>query len=763
MTTPNSGPISQLPVATSINTGMMVPCDNPLVLPYGQTQKFTISQLTDYFSVNLLQSNILSAIAATTGNLNAAYINGNNGVGATLINVGALGALIIDGVTMQVGNRVLVSQQSISYQNGVYVVTAIGSVAIPWVLTRASDYDNHIPGQIDQGDFIGILFGTTNALTWWFMVSPNPVTVGVTPIVFERQGSGDFPFTQVQFVAKGGNDANAGNLMGAPKLTIQAAINALGLSPSVTGLVWVLDSGSYDESLTSTYSFELYAPNAQIISNGGDLLTINNSGINTITTITCWQFGKFSPGGLAVNLLGAQSNLFLNAKIIQGDMYIEGGFVDGNIAQVASNVHVASTGKFGPTIFNAIFLTLTVDAGGTVAGNIQQIIGPGNVVNDQYGNQIIHGSLNINNAYTLPTIDASSNGYVLSRTAPGVVAWQPVSADIPFNDIEIFVSQTIGNDANSGSYLAPLATFGAAITLASAHAGCIIIGLDDATYNENLLQNTDFNIYAPLASLIPSSGDAITVNDYSFNPSITFKNIRISSGSCLNLNGGGPSGSVYLYADTIDGSAGAAVYNGENGNCYINCNVLNGILLTGGSGFNYYETKTRSGTDSSQTLGISVSGSTSPIWTVPSIAFNPTTQGIVGTTVADNASSGYVGEFISSVVSSGSAVSIPDDTDVDVTSIALTAGDWDIHGNVYFIDAGNFIRGVAWCSTTSSSMPDKSLTNQIAIAANTSEQGISTPYLRVNVSSPTTVYLSCHAVFSSTMGVCGGIYARRVR
>ena len=57
------------------------------------------------------------------GNLTVTYDNGTAGVGATLINAGTQAALVIDGVTMVVNDRVLIYEQTDQTQNGVYTVT----------------------------------------------------------------------------------------------------------------------------------------------------------------------------------------------------------------------------------------------------------------------------------------------------------------------------------------------------------------------------------------------------------------------------------------------------------------------------------------------------------------------------------------------------------------------------------------------------------------------------------------------------------------
>ena len=154
-------------------------------------------------------------------------------------------------------------------------------------------------------------------------------------------------------------------------------------------------------------------------------------------------------------------------------------------------------------------------------------------------------------------------------------------------------------------------------------------------------------------------------------------------------------------------------------------------------------------------------------WTAGSLTFSPTTQGIVGTTTNNDASAGYVGEYITSNIPLASAVACTSGVNRNVTSISLTAGDWDIFGNVLFTGSAvtnpNYF---AWCSVTSASFPNQSLTTynvQLGTTLNFS-LGQTTPYLRVSVSSTTTVYLSCQSSFSAgSMTACGSIFARRVR
>jgi len=136
---------------------------------------------------------------ATTTALSAAYTynNGTSGVGAT-ITANAAGTLTIDGYTFlssDVGKRILIKNETGAYTNnttpsaafnGVYTLTTAGTVSVAYVLTRATDYDTSGTGinEIDAGDLLLILSGTTNANTSWVQQTLLPITVGTTSITF---------------------------------------------------------------------------------------------------------------------------------------------------------------------------------------------------------------------------------------------------------------------------------------------------------------------------------------------------------------------------------------------------------------------------------------------------------------------------------------------------------------------------------------------------------------------------------------------------
>lgn len=146
-------------------------------------------------------------------------------------------------------------------------------------------------------------------------------------------------------------------------------------------------------------------------------------------------------------------------------------------------------------------------------------------------------------------------------------------------------------------------------------------------------------------------------------------------------------------------------------------------------------------------------GSTSPTITTPNI---------VGVTNASSASAGNVGEFISSTITFASATSYSAGSTSNLTSIPLTAGDWDVFGNVGL--SGTTITALSiGFSTTTGTLPAAEFRTYIDPLATSSLLMMPVPYQRINISSSTTLYCVLNAAGTGSIIMFGGIYARRVR
>jgi hypothetical protein len=120
------------------------------------------------------------------------YNNGTDGVGATLTNAGTQVTLTVDGLSLANTNRVLVYTQSNAVQNGIYVVSDIGSNATNWVLTRSTDADSYgIAGSdvLGEGSAVFVQSGNTGAGESYVCNTPGTITFGTSNITFVQISS----------------------------------------------------------------------------------------------------------------------------------------------------------------------------------------------------------------------------------------------------------------------------------------------------------------------------------------------------------------------------------------------------------------------------------------------------------------------------------------------------------------------------------------------------------------------------------------------
>lgn len=108
------------------------------------------------------------------------YANGASGVGATLT-AGSNTSLTVDGTAAPLNTIVLVKSQAAPAQNGIYKVTTAGDGSNPWVLTRATYFDQ--ASEMKAGSYTFITAGATLAGSAWTLQTA-VVTVGTDPLNF---------------------------------------------------------------------------------------------------------------------------------------------------------------------------------------------------------------------------------------------------------------------------------------------------------------------------------------------------------------------------------------------------------------------------------------------------------------------------------------------------------------------------------------------------------------------------------------------------
>lgn len=331
-----------VPLAGGTMTGLLVLSGDP-VAALGAVTK----QYADAISAGL---DIKSpAYAATTANLNATYLNGVAGVGATLVNAGALAAFSVDGVSPPINSRILVKNQTSTFQNGIYSLSTVGSGAVAWVLTRTTDYDQ-APSEIFPGNLIIVDNGTVNATTGWIETA-TVNTIGTDPITFSQFGASlALPVS----LANGGTNAaltaNNGGI-------VYSTASALAILAGTATARQMLQSGATAAPTWSTTTWPatttanriLYSSSTSVIgeittANSG-LLVTDGSGVPTI--------GTAIPNGVTATTQSAADNSTKVATTAYVDSAASGG---GSLTLIAS-----ATASNSATVDFANNITSTYD------------------------------------------------------------------------------------------------------------------------------------------------------------------------------------------------------------------------------------------------------------------------------------------------------------------------------------------------------------------------------------------------------------------
>lgn len=168
------------------------------------------------------------------------------------------------------------------------------------------------------------------------------------------------------------------------------------------------------------------------------------------------------------------------------------------------------------------------------------------------------------------------------------------------------------------------------------------------------------------------------------------------------------------------------------------------------------------------TSGKSIFGAfsnSSKVFEINSIGVVIPASGIKGKSSTGNATSGNVGEYVESKITISSATSLTNATAKNITSISLTAGDWEVSANVNFIGTGTTTTELVFGTLgTSATLPTDGSEIYCGTPTTTStyKTGGATGTNRFSLASTTIIYLVVKATFSAgTMTAFGTLKAWR--
>ena len=294
----------------------------------------------------------------TNANRNATYNNGTAGVGATLTNAGTQAALVLDGVSLALNDRVLVRSQTNQTQNGVYTVTNVGSGSTNWVLTRSTDTDEYAidsPSGLSEGSTFFVQEGTVGAGNTYTCNTSGTITFGTTNITFVQVSSAQIysagtglSLTGTQFavslvpVANGGTGQTTANAALNAFLPSQSTNNDKFLKTDGTNTAWANvpspNNGTLSMAVSGTGLSGSASFTADQSGNSTFTVTSNATNANTNSTIVARDAsGNFSAGTITAALSGnattATTASATSAALTAGTYLTSGGTFNGSTAR----------------------------------------------------------------------------------------------------------------------------------------------------------------------------------------------------------------------------------------------------------------------------------------------------------------------------------------------------------------------------------------------------------------------------------------------
>ena len=176
------------------NVGERVYITTTATLPGG------LSALTEYFIIDTDVNTIKLATTKANAIAGTAIDLTTTGSGTIVvehtkyIEASGNGLLSVDSTNVVASDRILLKNQTTTFQNGIYVVTVIGSVSTPAVVTRA--LDANAQGELEAGAFTFIFEGNANTDIAFVQIESN-ATLDIDPLTWTVFSAASIPVNSV--------------------------------------------------------------------------------------------------------------------------------------------------------------------------------------------------------------------------------------------------------------------------------------------------------------------------------------------------------------------------------------------------------------------------------------------------------------------------------------------------------------------------------------------------------------------------------------
>lgn len=252
-----------------------------------------------------------SVRVATTANINLA--------------TGLVNNVVIDGVTVKTGDRVLVKDQTTASQNGIYVVVASGAAS------RSTDANDNL--SVTSGLYTFVSEGSASASMGYVLTTPDPIVLNTTALTF------------TQFSGAGQVDAGAGLVKSGN------TINAVGTANRIIVNTDSIDIGTDVVTLNGTQVLTNKTINGSQITGAVPLATTVTTNANMTGAVTSvgntTSLGSFSSANLSGALTdktGTGTNVFSVSPALTGTPTAPTAATGDNTTQIATTAFVKAQG-----------------------------------------------------------------------------------------------------------------------------------------------------------------------------------------------------------------------------------------------------------------------------------------------------------------------------------------------------------------------------------------------------------------------------------
>jgi hypothetical protein len=347
----------------------------------------------------------------------------------------------VDGINLSLNDRVLVTGQTTGSQNGLYLVTTLGSGSNG---TWARTSDGNENGEIEAGMIVMVTEGTVYADTQWKLITDDPITINTTALTFTQNYSA--------------NSISSGSSNVVVNSNASVTISSAGTANVATfNATAITATANINPSANVTYSLGNTTNRWQDLWLSNSTIYLGNINLSATATSLTVDGSPVLTGGAGGDTLSVTGNVtggnLLTSGLISATGNITGNYILGNGSQLTglpatySNANVtAFLAEYGS---NTISSTGTITAGNITGGNILTgglISATGNITGNYIlGNGVsltgvITSVANINNGTSNVTVVSPGGNVTVGINGSGNIA--------EFSTSGLSVIGNVNTDAN---------------------------------------------------------------------------------------------------------------------------------------------------------------------------------------------------------------------------------------------------------------------------------------------------------------------------